>query len=189
MRWTRWCRKACGTARTVKPCGPVPPTLGTSSLRYQNGRRRLTSPVLRGERGAAVKPLRRECRAISALPDDLWAFFLFSPRGLRVRSSARHSLRPHFSEGHDLQQLGQKSCRENAESCRRRPPTIPSATETRRRAHHHHMCRRYRAAGTATILKVPDCSAPLIAVSASTPAKPTAIPASICSLRGEIWNA
>jgi hypothetical protein len=31
-------------------------------------------PGLRGERGAAVKPLRRECRAISALPDDLWAF-------------------------------------------------------------------------------------------------------------------
>ena len=37
-------------------------------------RRRLTSPVLRREREAAVKPLRRECRAISALPDDLWAF-------------------------------------------------------------------------------------------------------------------
>jgi hypothetical protein len=32
----------------------------------------------------------------SALPDDLWAFFLFSPRGLRVRLSARHSLRPLF---------------------------------------------------------------------------------------------
>ena len=32
-------------------------------------------PGHQGERGAAVKPLRRECRAISALPDDLWAFF------------------------------------------------------------------------------------------------------------------
>ena len=31
-------------------------------------------PGHQGERGAAVKPLRRECRAISALPDDLWAF-------------------------------------------------------------------------------------------------------------------
>ena len=62
-------------------------------------RRRLTSPVLRREREAAVKPLRRECRAISALPDDLWAFFLFSPRGLRVRLSARHSLRPLLSRG------------------------------------------------------------------------------------------
>src|ERR1700760_4399841 len=28
-------------------------------------------PVLRGERGAAVKPLRRECRTCSALPDYL----------------------------------------------------------------------------------------------------------------------
>src|ERR1700761_740896 len=37
-------------------------------------RRRLESPVLRGERAISRKPLRRECCAISALPDDLWAF-------------------------------------------------------------------------------------------------------------------
>ena len=38
------------------------------------GGRRLTSPALRREREVSRKPLRRECRAISALPDDLWAF-------------------------------------------------------------------------------------------------------------------
>jgi hypothetical protein len=50
------------------------------------GRRwRLTSPVLQGERGAAVKPLRRECRMFRPTCTDLWAPFLFSPQGLRVR--------------------------------------------------------------------------------------------------------
>ena len=30
MRWTRSRRKTCGAARTVKPCGPVPSTLGST---------------------------------------------------------------------------------------------------------------------------------------------------------------
>ena len=30
MRWTRWCRRRAISARTVKPCGPDPPTLGSS---------------------------------------------------------------------------------------------------------------------------------------------------------------
>ena len=47
---------------------------GVKLIEMIGQRRRLTSPILRGEHGAAVKPLRRECRAISALPDDLWAF-------------------------------------------------------------------------------------------------------------------
>ena len=52
------------------------PDAGIKPRVKRPGRRRLTSPALRREREAAVKPLRRECRAISALPDDLWAFFL-----------------------------------------------------------------------------------------------------------------
>jgi hypothetical protein len=39
-----------------------------------HSRRRLSSPVLRGERGAAVKPLRRECRSCRPACIDLWAF-------------------------------------------------------------------------------------------------------------------
>ncbi len=50
-----------------------------------HSRRRLTSPTHRGERGAAVKPLRRECRMFRPTCTDLWAPFLFSPQGLRVR--------------------------------------------------------------------------------------------------------
>src|SRR5690349_25171087 len=61
MRWTRE-RKTIAPARTVKPCGPVPPTLGSILGSRAPGRRRLTSPVLRGDRGAAVQPLRGECR-------------------------------------------------------------------------------------------------------------------------------
>jgi hypothetical protein len=60
--------------RTVKPCGPGIPTLVLSLRSQVDRRQRLTSPVLWGERGAAVKPLRRECRAISACLTYLWAF-------------------------------------------------------------------------------------------------------------------
>ena len=31
------CRKTCGTMRTVKPRGPVPPTLGSSRLKCDFG--------------------------------------------------------------------------------------------------------------------------------------------------------
>src|SRR5690242_11011159 len=49
-----FCRKACGTARTVKPCGPDPPTLGSSRVDHESTRRRgLASPVPLGERGVS----------------------------------------------------------------------------------------------------------------------------------------
>ena len=48
--------------RTVKPCGPVPPTLGIKPRVKSPGRRGLSSPVPRGDHGAAVKPLRRGSR-------------------------------------------------------------------------------------------------------------------------------
>src|ERR1700759_4983194 len=57
--------------------GAKPTDDAISALRPKRRSRKATEankPGLRGERGAAVKPLRRECRAISALPDDLWAF-------------------------------------------------------------------------------------------------------------------
>src|ERR1700742_4124757 len=39
---------------------------GVKLIEMINRRRRLTSPILRGDHGAAVQPLRRECRVISA---------------------------------------------------------------------------------------------------------------------------
>ncbi len=48
-------------SRTVKPCGPDSPMLG-STPGQEPGGWWLRSPAHQGERGAAVKPLRRECR-------------------------------------------------------------------------------------------------------------------------------
>src|ERR1700744_1224123 len=64
-----------------------------------NGRRRLTSPVLRRESEVSRKPLRRECRIVSALPDDLCAFLFFEHARLAGAASARHSLHPLISGG------------------------------------------------------------------------------------------
>ena len=72
-------------ARTVKPCGPVPSTLG-SSLRAIRKRRRLTSPILRGDHGAAVPTIAQGVPDVSALPvvTMLVCFFTLHAR-LRVR--------------------------------------------------------------------------------------------------------
>src|ERR1700742_5150691 len=69
-------RKTCGTVRTVKPCGSGSPMLESSlrigdvGLRPGTLRRRwwLTSPAHQEERGAAVSPLRRECRSDFGVP-------------------------------------------------------------------------------------------------------------------------
>jgi hypothetical protein len=55
-------RETNAPARTVKPCGPVPPTLGSSFVVMIRKAMVAKSPVHQGERGAAVTPLRRECR-------------------------------------------------------------------------------------------------------------------------------
>jgi hypothetical protein len=73
-------------ARTVKPCGPVPSTLG-SSLRAIRKRRWLKSPTHRGERGAAVKPSRRECRDVSATCGDYARVLFCLHARLRVRKT------------------------------------------------------------------------------------------------------
>ena len=69
-------RKTCGTTRTVKPCGSGSPMLESSlrigdvGLRPGTPRRRwwLKSPAHQEEHGAAVKPLRRECRSDFGVP-------------------------------------------------------------------------------------------------------------------------
>jgi hypothetical protein len=55
--------------RTAKPCGPVPPTLGSSPRDDCRGRRRLTSPVLRGDHGATVNTI---AQGVPAVPAALW---------------------------------------------------------------------------------------------------------------------
>jgi hypothetical protein len=95
-------------SRTVKPCGSGSPML-ESSLRDAFRRRWwLTSPVHQEERGAAVKPLRRECRMFRPACTDLWAPFLFSPQGLRVRLAPGIPCALCFPEGHRMARLGRE---------------------------------------------------------------------------------
>jgi hypothetical protein len=99
MRWTQAVPDEGMRVRTAKACGPVPPTLGSTPGQKPGGRR-LKSPVLRGERAISRKPLRREGRIASALPDDLVGTFPFQPTSLSGAASIRLSLRPPaFSEG------------------------------------------------------------------------------------------
>src|SRR3984885_1294089 len=74
-------------------------------------------PGLRGERGAAVKPLRRECRMFRPTCTDLWAPFLFSPQGLRVRPAPGIPCALCFRRATVLQDPDAKARRGDAKSC------------------------------------------------------------------------
>src|SRR6202012_2535836 len=77
-------------ARTVKPCGPVPPMQGTSpgSKARGDGGKKAGSP---GRSRSSRKPLRRECRVISAyLCWPRVRLFLFARKAVGA-SCTRHS--------------------------------------------------------------------------------------------------
>src|SRR5581483_9586146 len=113
LRWTLVDRKACGAIAYGQAAWSCPPDAGVKPRVKSPGRRRLTSPVLRGERGAAVTPLRRECRVISAYL--CWPACVFCFARVAVGAACtRHSLRPLFSEGHRIAKLGRRSRRGNA---------------------------------------------------------------------------
>jgi hypothetical protein len=59
MRWTRRLRDDSQRSRTVKSCGPGPPTLGSSLREMTRGRRWLKRPEHRGDHEAAVKTIAR----------------------------------------------------------------------------------------------------------------------------------
>ena len=96
------CRQACGATRTVKPCGSGSPML-ESSLRVGDvglrpdtprGRWWLKSPAHQEDHGAAVKPLRRECRRDFGVPVLACVrLFRFARKAVGA-SCTRHSLRP-----------------------------------------------------------------------------------------------
>ena len=94
MRWTRSCRKTCGASRTVKPCGPVPATLGStpgSRARGDGGKKarftgESTEQPLNHRAGNAVM-LRHTCSDYARL------LFHFANEAAGA-AGARHSLRP-----------------------------------------------------------------------------------------------
>ena len=81
--------------RTVKPCGPGTSTL-VSSLRAIRKRRRLTSPILRGDHEAAEKNHRAGNAEAFGTPvvTMLVGLLPFSAHEAAGALSARHSLRP-----------------------------------------------------------------------------------------------
>ena len=68
MRWTRWCRKTCGRVAYGQAVWSCPLDAGVKFAEIIGERRWLKSPTHEGERGAAVKPLRRECRSDFGVP-------------------------------------------------------------------------------------------------------------------------
>ena len=106
MRWTLLVRQANALRRTVKPCGPDSPMLGSS---LPTGRRRgLTSPVPRGERGVSRKAIAQGVPDRFGLPDYLVGTLPLSAHKPAGAASARHSLRPLFREGHRMATPGRE---------------------------------------------------------------------------------
>ena len=103
LRWTRRASRRSMRARTVKPCGPVPSTLGSSLFEMIGARRWLKSPTHRGEHGAAVKPLRRECRSVSALPVYLVCVFSFCTQACGCGQRPAFPAPSHFRRAENTQ--------------------------------------------------------------------------------------
>src|SRR6185312_15870520 len=103
--------------RTAKPRGPVPPTLGASPETMIFRRRRLSSPVLRGDRGISRNTIARGMPVDPAEP-VVTAACVFCCRRAMGEAITRHSPRPPFHEGHQRGITRARSRRGNAESRR-----------------------------------------------------------------------
>src|SRR6185437_1115196 len=82
--------------RTAKPRGPVPPTLGASPETMIFRRRRLSSPVLRGDRGISRNTIARGMPVDPAEP-VVTAACVFCCRRAMGEALTRHSPRPLYS--------------------------------------------------------------------------------------------
>jgi hypothetical protein len=121
----------------VKSRGCGPPTLGSSPWtcvsasrprRRHRGRWRLASPVLRREREVSRKPLRRECRTVSAYLCDLRASFLHLHASQWVRRATGIPCALSFDEG----DVSQKPGRISAAGMRSRGFDLRAAHPSRR---------------------------------------------------------
>jgi hypothetical protein len=132
MRWTCFCRKACGGGRTVKPCGPGTSTLVSSCAMRFAQRRGLTSPIPRGEHGVSRKAIAQGVPECFGQPvvTTLVGRLPFSAHEAAGAPCARHSLRP-LPGGTPIDaSLGRESRRGNA-FCR------PGASEARPGTYDH----------------------------------------------------
>jgi hypothetical protein len=121
MRWTRLCRKTCGAVPYGQAVWFWLPDAGVKSVlamsaSVDTARRRwwLTITAHQEEHGASVKPLRRECRTVSAyLCWPACVFFCFARKAVGA-ASTRHSLLPLLPRDKHSASLGRKSRRGNA---------------------------------------------------------------------------
>jgi len=94
-----------------------PPDAGVKFAEMISERRRLSSPVLRGEHGVSRQTIVQGMPDCSALPvvTLLVCFFHFANEAAGA-AGTRHSLRPRSSEGHDDASLG-RDCVAGTASC------------------------------------------------------------------------
>jgi hypothetical protein len=116
MRWTQRCAddvpQSVRSSRVVLAPRCWSQVCGNFCRRWW-----LTSPAHQEERGAAVTPLRRECRSDFGVPVLACVRLFCCARKAVGAACTRHSLRPLFSEGAAFDaSLGRKSRRGNAEA-------------------------------------------------------------------------
>ena len=137
-------RKACGTARTVKPCGPDPPTLGSSRRIDEPERWGLKSPVPQGERGVSRKAIAQGVPCDFGLPDDLWAFSFSAHEDCGCGRAPGTPCALRFPRAAELQDSDARSRRGNAFCCLLGaiPPSAQLGTGNRRRPRWKRMATR-----------------------------------------------
>jgi hypothetical protein len=124
------CRQTCGRSRTVKPCGPDPPTLGSSFAEMIGEATGANKPGTPGRaRSSRKEPSRRECRSDYGVPVLACVRRFRSARKAMGAACTRHSLHPLPFEG-DCWQSPDISCRGNADArhCKERSPGERSDT-------------------------------------------------------------
>jgi len=124
-------------SRTVKPCGSGSPMLESSFRNHFRRRWWLTSPAHQEEHGAAVKPLRRECRSDFGVPvlACVRVFVLHARQWVRRAPGIPCALC--LERANELQDSDAKSRRGNAVCClkfkiRRRRESGSPSPRTRR---------------------------------------------------------
>jgi len=127
MRWTLWRGRRMRRKRTVKPYGPVPPTLGTSAwmISRATGANKPGTPgrvrsSRSNHRAGNAGVIRRTCGDYTRVLSTLHT----RPR---VRSRTRHSLRPPFGRDEDIARPGRKSRRGTAKVCLQSPSSFRGA--------------------------------------------------------------
>ena len=99
MRWTRSCARRLHRTRTVKPCGPVPSTLG-SSCANDRAATVAKKPETPGRARSSRKTIAQGVpdRFGEPVVTTLVCFFVFANEAAGAQNT-RHSLRPLFFRG------------------------------------------------------------------------------------------